>query len=279
VEFNTYRVNKKSEADWISLHFIGDIHVGQGNHNREQFLERVKTIQNDPLAIWMGMGDYGDHIYYSDPRFDINSMDASITIGDLRQGILEQVRKFCIDIEPIKNKCIGISTGNHEETIQKKHHVDPSREIAYRINVPYAGYCSLTRIHIQGGGRRHSVVLFAHHGYGAGRRHGAQINKIEDAMRIAPSADIYAMGHVHGKVASTLDVIDISAMGKMITKQRAFIVTGSYMDTYRQGILSYAEKSMYTQAGLGATTLLFRFHRKRGSSEGRHITLEMKIAV
>ena len=278
MEFNTYTVKRKSQTDWISLHFIGDIHIGQGNHNRERLLERINVIKKDPLAIWMGMGDYGDHIYYTDPRFDLNSMDGSITIGDLRDGILKQVRKFCDDIKPIKNKCIGIGSGNHEETIAKKCHVDPTREAAFRLNVSYAGYCSLTRIHLSTSGARQSVVLFAHHGYGAGRKHGAQINKIEDAMRIAPSADIYAMGHVHGKVASTLDVIDITQKGKMLTRQKAFVITGSYSDTYRQGVLSYAERNMFTQAGLGSPAIQFRF-RNLGRDGKKYSALEMKIAV
>ena len=279
MEFNAYSVTRRKLTDWVSLHFIGDIHIGQGNHNRERLLERIDMIKKDPLAIWMGMGDYGDHIYYTDPRFDLNSMDGSITIGDLRQGILKQVRKFCDDIEPIKNKCIGIGSGNHEETIAKRCHVDPTREIAYRLGVSYAGYCSLTRIALPAKAQRSSIVLFAHHGYGAGRKHGGQINKIEDAMRIAPSADIYAMGHVHGKVASTLDVIDITQQGSMTTKQKAFVVTGSYSDTYRQGVLSYAEKSMYTQAGLGSPTIQFRLIRRNKGDRRGVCSLEMKIAV
>jgi len=273
VEFNVFTTQSPKKHQWFSLHFIGDVHIGQGNHNREKLLERIDTIKKDPHALWMGMGDYGDHIYYTDPRFDLNSVDSTITVGELRDGIMGQIRKICDDMEPIKDRCIGLVTGNHEETILKKYHVDPTREIAFRLNVPYGGYCCLTKISVGYKGSSYSLKVFAHHGYGAGRRHGVQINKIEDALRVAPNADIFVMGHVHGKALSTLETIDITERGAMVLKQKLFMITGSYSDTYRQGVLSYAEKGMFTQAGLGSPTAQFR---RYANGHGKNAKLELK---
>jgi len=258
------------------LHFLGDIHVGQGNHNREHFLERVEVIKKDPYALWLGMGDYGDHIYYTDPRFDLNSQDSTVTAGELRDGVMGQIRKLCDSLEPIRGKCIGLLTGNHEETIVKKYHLDPTREMAFRMDVKYGGYCSITHISVGYRGSSYSLKVFAHHGYGGGRRHGVQINKIEDALRVAPTCDIFAMGHVHGKALSTLETIDVSERGNMMHRQKVFIITGSYSDTYRQGVLSYAEKGMFTQAGLGAPVVQFR---KYADGHGKNVKLEIKATL
>jgi hypothetical protein len=198
---------------------------------------------------------------------------------------MSQIRSFCKDLKPIKDKCIGILTGNHEETILKKYHLDPAREIAYALEADYGGYCSLTKI-IIGKKRRmgrasYEINLFAHHGYGGGRKHGAQLNKIEDALRVAPNADIFAMGHVHGKAVSFLETIDITYNGKMLQRQKIFLITSSFVNTYKKGVLSYAEKGLYTQAGLGAPVVRFR---KMSNVEVREIgdiqsgtKIEMKV--
>ena len=154
------------------------------------------------------MGDYGDHIYYNDPRFSLSASDENITIGDMRQGVMRQVRKIADLFEPIKDKCAGLLTGNHEETVAKRYHVDPTMELAYRLNIKYLMYSAITLVAIKDGKSIYTLRVFTHHGYGGGRRHGPQINKVEDAMRIV-NADVYAIGHVHGKVASQLEIAEL----------------------------------------------------------------------
>ena len=255
MEFRRYDIKSKNRTEWFSLHFISDVHVGSSGHNERAFKERIEEIKADPLAYWMGVGDYGDHIYYNDPRFSLNDIDETITIGDIRQGIMGQVRRIADKLGPIKDKCIGVGTGNHEETITNRYHVDPTRELAFRMDVPYLGYSALIYLAAKGvkGAR-----IFTHHGYGGGRKSGAQINKVEDAMRIAV-ADIYAIGHVHVKANSQLEILGIRENGKPERRQKIFVVTGSYQRAANSGTTSFAEKGMYPQAPMGSPTVQFRW--------------------
>ena len=280
MEFVKHEIIIESKKDWYSLYFISDIHDGAGAFNPKAFNKTVDAIKENPHAYWIGMGDYGEHIYYNDPRFSLNEIDDALTIGDIRQGILGQIRKITRRIEPIKDKCLGLGTGNHEETVLKKFHVDPTRELTYSLRVPYLGYSSLLtlllRYEPKGSGAtsrynsRHTDTLrvFQHHGYGGGRKHGAQINKVEDALRIV-DADVYAMAHVHGKAVSELEVVGSSAVGKIKTRKKTFIITSSYQNVVKPGQLTFAERNMYPQATLGAPVFQFRIHNCRGTKKSK----------
>lgn len=278
MEFATHDIIVKSQKDWHTLYFISDIHEGAVGYNEGRLKETIKQIKNNPHAHWFGVGDYGDHIYYNDPRFSLNEADDALTIRDMRQGILGQIRKVTRQFESIKDKCLGLGTGNHEEKVMKKFHVDPTRELTYNLRVPYLGYSALTTLFLRDRVRNkrdnrqgvtHTLRVFQHHGYGGGRKHGAQINKVEDAMRIV-DADIYAMAHVHGKAISELELVGSSATGKMITKQKIFIITSSYQSTIKDGQMTYAERNMYPQAPLGSPIVQFRktWNGKSGQEGG-----------
>lgn len=263
VKDNSFIIQTANIKDWFSLHFINDVHIGGAGYNEEKFKEKLKIIEKDPRAMWIGMGDYGEHIYYNDPRFSLNEVDDLVTVGDLRQGILGQVKKLADLFQPIKNKCIGLGTGNHEETVAKRFHVDPTRELCYKLNTRYLGYSCISLIKIRM--PRHkvkeastSVRVFTHHGYGGGRRSGTQVNKIEDAMRIA-DADIYAMGHVHGQTISQLMVRGVGHYGQEYTKKKTFVVTGCYQNVKKANVTTYAERQMYPESPLGSPVVQFRW--------------------
>lgn len=257
MEFVRKIVETDSLAKWNHLHFIGDVHLGATGHNAKIFNEKLKEIEDDPLALWFGMGDYGDHIYFNDPRFSPNEQDEGLTMVELRSGIMKQIRSLSEKFEPIKDKCVGLGTGNHEETIAKRYHVDPTRELCYLLGSAYLGYSSLNTItfrHSQSNGKKGrsaTLRVYTNHGHGGGRRNGSQLNKIEDAIRIA-EADIYAMGHVHGKTGSQLEIIGSCNRGKERKKVKTFVVTGCYQDVSRPSKMTYAERNMYAQSPLGS---------------------------
>lgn len=235
---------------------MGDWHKGSGNHNAFALKKTITTIKDDPQAYCILMGDLGDFIFWIDKRFSANS-EEKVQISDLRMGAMGQVRKICDDLEPIKNKILLVHTGNHEEKIANMGICDPTREIAERLNIPYGGWSALTQISVTGGNAKsikYSVTGFTGHGYGGGRKSGSKINKIEDAAMIA-NADFYAMAHVHGLVASKNLVMQLSVRGELQKRERAFMITGSYLETAKVGTLNYGEKAFYPECSNGSPCL------------------------
>ncbi len=261
MEYLKHDLDIGDPTKWIDLHFISDAHKGAAGHNDKAFTERIESIKNNPRAVWFGVGDLGDYIFYSDPRFTMSAI-ADIDVGEMRDGIFGQIRKIATAFESIANKCIGVGSGNHEEKIAQRYHVDPTRELSYRLKVPYIGYSALTLLRIPGANHKtkatHSARIFTHHGYGGGRRHGPQINKVEDCLRVV-DADIFALAHVHGKVASKMVIKGINSGGNPTEFLKTFIVTGSYQDNAPKGTVTYAERMMFPKSPYGSPTVRIRW--------------------
>lgn len=251
---------------WIDLHFISDVHKGAGGHNDKAFTERIESIRTNPRAVWFGVGDLGDYIFYSDPRFSMSAI-ADIDVSEMRDGIFGQIRKIATALEPIKDKCVGVGSGNHEEKIYQRYHVDPTRELSYRLKVPYIGYSALTLLRLPGAHDKrlstYSARIYTHHGYGGGRRHGPQINKVEDCLRLIDGCDIFALAHVHGKVASKLILKGINSGGNPTESLKTFIVTGSYQDNAPRGTITYAERMAFPKSPYGSPTVRIRWTGKK----------------
>ena len=60
----TLKVAKKyKRSDPIRhLYFLGDLHLGVNACAENKIKEAVRTIKDDPLALWIGMGDYADFV-------------------------------------------------------------------------------------------------------------------------------------------------------------------------------------------------------------------------
>jgi len=248
-------------SDKVTIYFLGDLHYGSGNYNETALKRTIEEIKETPNAYWIGMGDYGDHIYYTDHRYSPNSMAEAPDVQELREGIMGQIRKLAKILEPIQGQCLGILTGNHEEKIANKYHLDATRELGYCLKAPYLGYLSLIRLLVCTGTMkksRYSLVIFAAHGTRAPRRSGGKINAVEDS-HASYDADIYAIGHSHGLVTSKLELRGISTKGKETRRQRVYIVTSGYLDTSRPGTINYAEKAVYVQSPCRSPYVRFWF--------------------
>ena len=249
MEITTYKVKIASLPDPVTIFYLGDIHSGSGNHNSEALKKQVRRIAGAPGALWIGMGDYGDHVYYTDPRFSPNSEEI-IDIREMRQGIMGQTRKIAKELEPIKDSCIGLLTGNHEEKIANKYHTDPTRELCSILGTEYLGYLALIRIWVYAGKDKkptYSFSLCVQHGTRAPRTLGGKLNVAIDGEH-SIEADIYAVGHSHGLTSGVSAVKGISSKGQLYYSQRAFIVTSSFMENAKKGTMNYAEKGNYPQS-------------------------------
>ena len=102
---------------------------------------------------------------------------------------------------PIKDKCLAMTTGNHENRIYESAGTDISRYIAERLNIPYRPEGLLFKLSFGDGNKAVSGKPFVFwsyitHGYGGARTKSAKAVKAE---RVASwlHADWYALSHDH----------------------------------------------------------------------------------
>src|SRR5690348_6769341 len=75
LELARRRVHAPADGQPINLYPLGDVHLGAAACDIEDFRRTVKCIASDPNGYWVGMGDYGDLIMPSDPRWSFSGHD------------------------------------------------------------------------------------------------------------------------------------------------------------------------------------------------------------
>jgi len=182
----------KAPADGrpINLYPLGDIHLGAAACDIEDFRRTVQTIAADPNAIWLGMGDYGDLIMPSDPRWAFSGHDwKNLGFANGKPGIsnlgVEHRDLIERELAPIKDKCIGLLYGNHEHAFSRYYFIDIARYLADKFKVPMLGYTALVRLEVEisRGPKAHHetwpLTIFAEHGATGGGTDGNAINSLQ----------------------------------------------------------------------------------------------------
>lgn len=250
------RVIEHKRPDIFNLHPIGDIHAGSIHCSESKIKAKVQEIKDDKKAIWIGMGDYADCITTNDKRWSAYGLADWVQQDD----IIDSQRKWLVDLlKPIQGKCIGLLTGNHEETIHDRHQDALTRHICDDLGVPYLSYTCFVDLVFDRGGTKRLYQIFAWHGAGAAASDGGKLMRL---MRLVNEvqADIYLMGHLHDVVIKNPHRLK-SINGRIKSVPLVAAMTGSWLTAYTQpkaGVqmgVSYAEKKGYTPNRIGSPVI------------------------
>jgi hypothetical protein len=248
--------NLKGRGECIYLFPIYDVHYGCRNCNIKQFQNTVRMIAEMPNAYWFGGGDMIEAINPSDKRFNPQNVDQELIkdIGDLNNLVHKQADGFIKMTKHIKDKCLFLLEGNHEEKVKLNYHLDITSIIAHELNTVNLGYTAYGKFKfIRDGLNAKNVKIFASHGDGAGQTTGAKLNRLEKKGEWI-IADAYFMGHNHGLITSQEIVLDIKSQKKLdlMERQKLYCVCGTYLKTYGLNNTGYGEKVGYKPTPTGS---------------------------
>jgi hypothetical protein len=174
--------------------------------------------------------------------------------------------------------------GNHEEKCKKVYGYDSAYAIAHRLKIPNCSYSTFARISFRRGenfkSRKRGVskvlVIYATHGFGAGRKIGAKVNNIVSLVE-GMEADIYIMGHNHGLQAVSQPRLEISRAGELRFKARKklYCLGGTYLKTYQVGASNYAERKGYLPTEIGSICIKIKPWNK--IHEGHYKNIDLPI--
>ena len=100
----------------------------------EKLKKAIELIEKDGDA-WIGLGDYVDCINHRDPRFNPQEISERYSIKDLEDLPRRQSDHFLSAIAPIKDRCLGLIYGNHEDYVYAYGAI---RDLVYGIQVNQA---------------------------------------------------------------------------------------------------------------------------------------------
>lgn len=220
---------------------LSDLHHGNNYSSLKHFMRTVDFIRNrDNCVCWL-TGDLLEAIT-KQSKGDIYRQD--ITPQQQRDEVIEILL-------PIKDKILGMTTGNHEQRIYNETGVDLSADIASALGVPYRPEGMLYKLSYGKGNEGHKdkpYVFWGYmtHGYGGARTKAAKAVKVERVGTWIPRCDWVTMAHDHVvNVAPDVDfapdnrgTIDkqgfltgrIVAHRKMLIKTNAYLRWGGYSE-------------------------------------------------
>lgn len=237
-------------GDIFRLHNLGDIHYAIKHCAEAKIKAKVGEVKSDPLSLWLGMGDYAEFIYPSDPRWDNKVIVDEVN----KDNIAEDETKWVVNLfEPIVEQGVGLLEGNHEDAIRRHLHVDVQKNISDRLGLPNLGYSAFVRFIFrrENSSESHVVVGFFTHGSGYAITKGAKLNKLQRVMDMF-EADIYGVAHMHDIITDTKPYLKIDNQLRIKQLEKVGAVTGSWFKTYAQGVgASYGEKKTYPPTTLG----------------------------
>lgn len=222
-----------SERKDFHLAFFSDLHIDAEDCRREELTRDLAEAANMGARIVIN-GDWGDFILPSDRKRYTHG--TSICHSD--RPIDEAVEMAFNLLAPYANIIDLIGSGNHEESVVKFHHTDPTTALITKLNtvrdsslapIVHGGYASfmLYRFHHGDSGSVKTLKIYRHHGLGGGGR-SKGILKLEDMMA-SVDADVYTMGHNHQGVADPDQrVLAVDQNGKVIEKQKIAFYTPGY---------------------------------------------------
>jgi len=259
MENNHVKLEIPSKQTEISIHFVGDVHLGASGCDKERFKAKVKEIASDKNAYWIDMGDDCDCITTDDPRFSMSAYPSNAKLSDF--VVENQAKEYIRITKPIASQCIGKHLGNHEAKFTKHKNFDVHQYIIEANNLRSLAYCALTKLFfIIKGGTAFTTTIFSHHGAGGATTTAGALNKVEKFI-FSHKADIYLMAHTHQLATKEYPRLGTqetySEHAKIVERPQILLLTGGYLRTYQQGVTGYGEVKGYQPIKLGSPKITF----------------------
>jgi len=245
------------QGEPVNLYTWSCFHGGTKHCAEKKIIEKVKQVKEDPYGWWIDLGDKGEFISPSDPRWDTGVICDWVH----QDNIAEDQSQWYMDmVSPILNKCVGLLWGNHEDAIRIHSHIDVHHNICKRLNVADLGNTAFVIFKFQRKNslEKHDIQAVFSHGAGWAITKGSKMNRLERFMNSYPRARVAAIGHMHDLITHTLPYLDVEN-GRIVDRERVGAVAGCYFKTYSQGIrASYGEKKDYSPTQLGSPVFSIR---------------------
>lgn len=232
-------------GDSIRIKPLFDIHFGNRYCDKQSFRRFLED--SDENTYFLGGGDMMDSIVVTDPRYQksVDDTDSDAIIDDQVNGLFQE-------LEPYKDRIIGLGRGNHESTIIKKCGTDPAKRLCDKLECTYLGFSGMVVLKLsENGGRGRTVKIRWHHGWGGGSRtEGADLTKYAKDIKHW-DADVYLYGHTHQLISDRIPRMGVAGQ-RLIARPKLVAVCGTFLKTYTATADStYSEEKGYPPVEIG----------------------------
>lgn len=245
--------------DEFNISVYGDLH-DEAHHTDSKALRKHMDVRAAlPNSRFIGLGDMGDWILPRDNRYMISTVEGGRPANGYDDWIdrelatkMDHWKKYPWDF---------VAMGNHEFQALRRYYTNPAERLCQMLETRYGGYAGFARyrfITTSDQKVRHNLTFLYHHGAWGGRVIKG-FGGARDYARMFEGWDIMIFGHNHQSVVHQEAVTTTNSRGRLCKRQRFFVNTGTWMDTYTQGgTPSYGERGGYPPAALASPLITVR---------------------
>lgn len=192
----THRFTKKKN---IIIYTVADVHLGSKECKEKEFLEFIEMVKNTPNVYLILAGDLINNATKS---------SVSNCFDDIYRPA-EQKKMMAKILEPVKDRILCATDGNHESRSGKDVDDDPVYDIMTKLDIEDRYRKNYAVVKIQFGekrsyGRINPTYIFAvTHGNGGGALTGSGVNKAERFGYIFDGIDVLITAHIHKPLNTT----------------------------------------------------------------------------
>jgi len=181
-------VTIKEESD-VELIPLADLHLGSEQCNLRKIEEVIRYIKETKNARVVILGDIFE-----------TAIIGSKGSPYFAENLETEFRLAKEILKPIKDRIIGVVSGNHERRVSKAIGFDISKHLCEKLGISDKYSPSFLALRIATPKTAWFIVL--HHGVGGGRLKGSKINHLHRFGNIFPNADVIITGHTHDLIVT-----------------------------------------------------------------------------
>jgi predicted phosphodiesterase len=251
-------------GEWTTarLYALADLHIGDPTVDVVAIYDTLKRIKDDPYALCVLNGD----LMNTATRNGVSDVYGEVIPP------MEQITAMCKMLEPIKDKIVGVTGGNHEARVYKMDGIDMTRLVCRQLGIEekYSpdGVLVFLRFGKRGGQSRHSdqvnaqwYSIYATHGSGGGRKEGAKAIRLADMAAIV-DADVYIHSHTHLPMIFREAFFRVNVpTGSAALVDKLFVNTGAAL-----GYGGYGQQQEYKPSSTSTPIITFDARNKRATA-------------
>lgn len=240
----SFKIKQSSDHDWAHGYIFGDFHVGHKGCDEEGIAEMVSYIsQQDPRTTFVILtGDNTENVL---PSSKGSAFDLSIPAPS------DQIKRAAELLKPISHLVVAGYDGNHSyrSTIATDHSPDKEVLEAMGIGDRFMGYSGYFNIEFSSRGHTQKYTVWGEHGSKNSSTMAGKIRILLNMITLHPDADLYAMGHIHTKLAVPYRLVRVVNRKEVVQKVMC-ASNGSYLID-----AEYAKRSGFVFGGPGVAKI------------------------
>lgn len=214
----------------IEIHTFADLHIGDVHCDIEKIHERINAVKDKENAFVILNGDICN-----------NATKTSVSDSYAEEiPPMEQLERFVSLFEPIKDKILAVTSGNHENRTYNKEGIDITAVACKQLGIEdkYVKTGALVFVKFgrgkRGGNNRVSkqlYTIYCTHGSGGGRKEGAKAIRLADMANIV-DADVFIHSHTHLPMVMKQGFYRVDRLNGSVKKVDKLFVNTSAMLNY-----------------------------------------------